>query len=154
MNIDLIQAQSVANQLARYTLQRFTAGPSTGSIVGLYFGPAHTGTETASWYLQVGCSWRVEGADGLLLACSTDDNAAGGALQTGLDALCGHTIASVAIVPPASDLLIEFEGGPRLIAFADNLQEGRLCWYLSDLRGGTLSVEPAGRIRYQAPTQA
>ena len=154
MNIDLIQAQSFANQVARLALQRVMAGPSTGSIVGLYFGEAHTVVETASWYLQVGCSWRVEGADGLLLACSTDDNAAGGALQTGLDGLCGHAIASVAIVPPAFDLLIHFERGPRLIAFADNLQEGRLCWYLSDLQGGTLSVAPAGRIRYEARTQA
>jgi len=152
MNIDLIQAQSVANQLARFALQRFTAGPSTGSIVGLYFGEAHTVVENPAWYLQVGCSWRVEGADGLLLACSTDDNVAGGALHTGLDALCGHAIDSVAIVPPAFDLLIHFERGQRLIAFADNLQEGRLCWYLSDPRGGTLSVEPAGRLCYEAPT--
>ena len=80
MTIDLIHAQSVANQLARLVLQRFTAGPSTGSIVGLYFGEAHTAVETPAWYLQVGCSWRLEGTDGPLLACSTDDNAAGGAL--------------------------------------------------------------------------
>jgi hypothetical protein len=92
MNIDVIQAQSVANQLARLVFQRFAAGPSTGSIIGLYFGAAHTLVETPSWYLQVGCSWRVEGADGLLLACSTDDNRAGGALHTGLGALCGHVI--------------------------------------------------------------
>ena len=154
MNIDLIQAQSVANQVARFALQRVVAGPSTGSIVGLYFGPAHPGVETPSWYLMIWCSWRVEGAGGLLLACSTDDNSIGGALQTGLDELCGQVIDSVAIVPPAFDLLVHFESGQRLVAFADNLREADQCWYLSDPQGSKLSVEPAGRLCYEARTQA
>ena len=149
-NIELAQALAFANRLVHFELQRVVVGPSTGSIVGLYFGLAQSLVETSPWYVGLSCSWRVEGAEGLL-ACSSDDNAAGGPMQAGLEELRGQVVASVAIVPPGFDLVVNFERGQRLIGFADNLEEARLCWYISDSEERVVSVEPAGRLCYEAP---
>src|SRR4051812_30036766 len=117
--MDINQAHAFARKLIGYQARRIVAGSPGGSIVGIYFSEAGR-NDGGQIYLGLWCAWRLE-QQSRILTCSSDDNAEGGPMLTGLDQLMGAVVRSVDIGTPAFDLSLGLDPHLRLLAFADSL---------------------------------